>query len=602
MTSPILSMPNDIMYYILSKNAYPSDLINVFSTCKQWSKLDTSEFWMLKLKEHFPKEQLPLNPPAQNKEDYKSRFKSLYIKERESFLLESPHNIERNPLHKMYVAVRYGDWDQSKFSLECLGDKTPDKTLKVAKMYAQILNVATYNTIPRDAVAWIDTMKNQRVLDQCFDLIYNDNEYREALRSLHNHCSDVELFGLYNQIVKLKEKLLNEKDHVKQILFAKAGIISSLEGPNEMRSCLIDKFIKSDPLLCNNPENETPTLYDLDLGKFLFDGKAKNSIWSEYRLINAIEDRREQTALYLLELYSFEHSPRAYRRELMFVSAFENRMEKVVNAIFNKFPLDDKRQMYSSLFKIGSCNPKATSLFLEKITNSISCDRDLEIKMFRNLIIRAETYISNLKRFRIFAQSIKVFFFNFEKNLIPLQLCKTPKTAKEIKSMNHFIHVYYQLALSIQDMDLFHLLMKKHPLDKNNPAHYKIILDLVAKAPLLTQEIDTTKTNQNGYYQPYIWYLENKDNAQIVRFSMLQPNQQPSSTTDFKGLLNYQIMISLLLGNDPKEIDKIMNSPDENEETIYNKWVQYLIDNNIQSLKIEAKQEIQQVNKKQKTI
>lgn len=166
--------------------------------------------------------------------------------------------------------------------------------------------------------------------------------------------------------------------------------------------------------------------------------------------------------------------------------------------------------------------------------------------------------------------------------------------------MNHFIHVYYQLALSIQDMDLFHLLMKKHPLDKNNPAHYKIILDLVAKAPLLTQEIDTTKTNQNGYYQPYIWYLENKDNAQIVRFSMLQPNQQPSSTTDFKGLLNYQIMISLLLGNDPKEIDKIMNSPDENGETIYNRWVQYLMDWNISSKKFEEKEEIIQLNKKQK--
>jgi hypothetical protein len=593
MTPSILSMPNDIMYYILSKNAYPSDLINVFSTCKQWSKLDTSEFWMLKLKEHFPKEQLPLNPPAQNKEYYKSRFKSLYIKERESFLLESTCNIERNPLHKMYVAVRYGDWDQSKFTLECLGNKTPDKTLKVAKIYAQILNVATYNTIPRDAVAWIDTMKNQRVLDHCFDLIYNDKEYREALKVEQKNCGDADLFGLYNQIVKLKELILKESNHLEQIDLAKKAISSSLKGPNEMRSCLIDKFIKSDLLLCNNPEKETPSLYDLELGKFLIQEKDKNSIWSEELLLSAIIDKREQTALYLLELYSFEHIPTKVPREPIFIHALKNQMGNLVDAIFNKFPLHDKEKMYRSLKQIAFNDPHATAIFLEKLYHSSSCSRPLELATLRILIkdlIEAEL---TLTIYRNISHAINVFYLHLQKHPLPIQISKFPMTDREI-------HAHYLAALSIQDMDFFHLIMEKYPLDKDNPAHYKIILDLVAKAPFLTQEIDTTKTSKNGYYQPYIWYFKKKVKTQIVRFSMLEPNQQPSSTTDFKGPLNYQIMISLLLGNDPKEIDKIMNSPDENGETIYNRWVQYLMDWNISSKKFEEKEEIIQLNKKQK--
>jgi hypothetical protein len=413
-------------------------------------------------------------------------------------------------------------------------------------------------------------------------MIYNDNQYLNFLRINLKASSDVELFGLYNQIIRVQELILSHKDKTTQLDLAKKAITASLKGPNELRSVLINKFIK------NDEKNENGTLYDLELANFLLEESQENFVWAYSLLFDAIEHKREQTALFLLKRFSFKHVPNENLKEGLFLLTLKSQMEKVEDAMFNKLLLDDKKEIYTSLQTLAKTVPSAAPRFLEKIQNSGCYDEKLQLNALDyvlNLAHNSITVFSYNQYPKIvpqYAKIVKAIYSSFAKNRLPTETATgVLKIETGTKILDKYTYTRYALAFSIQDMEFFKMVISQHPLDKTNPEHYKIIAQLVTIAPVFSEEIDTTQTSQNGPYQPYLWSLENQDNAKIDRFPLSYLLIEPKSTTNIKELLNYQKMISELLGNDPKELDKIMQFQDERGETIYNKWVQYLIDFNI---------------------
>jgi hypothetical protein len=577
MTNSLLSLPKDVLSHILVDYAYPESADNFFKAYKQLQPQYQEEVWRLKLKEYFPNRDTLFSSALKEKETYHSRFFEHYEKEKKSYKIK---HVPGNPLHQIFVAVHYGDWNE-RIRLKSLGIKSNDNNLLIADLYRNILSRAVYKAAPSKEIAWIDSMKNQRILDKCFSFLYDDIDYRKALKTVHKNCEDVELFVQYNQISRIKELIMQKDGHNEKIDLANKIFTISLKNPNEMQFQLINKFIKDDPLMNTSPSEATPTLYQLQLGQFLEIESEDHFEWVYPRLIKAIEKKQEETALILIKLISFKDKSIPNFKEILFVKAVESKMQTVIDAIFNKFPLENELQMYASLFSIAITDSSIMECFLDKIRFILGFNRLLELKVFASLVSKAKENRSNPELFRKFAYAVSSFYSFFEKEPLPKDLLKKEVLKEEKpKKINTHYDILYLLALSIQDMGFFEKVRKKNPLNWDNVEHKQIIRLLVSETPFLAGQIDAIKiTNQNTqdqYHQPYIWTLGNQQVDTIDRYTLT--NNQTLSILSVKpgDTLNYQKMINILLTDSPLQLEELIHSKDEGGNTIYKNWEQFL--------------------------
>jgi hypothetical protein len=482
MTSPIFLLHENTVHEILLKHTNPVDCIKFFNTCRQLKKFDTNEFWKLKLKEYFLDSKQRLDSPLEDKETYKSRFQKFYNEELIGFKqIEEHYTKAISPLHNIFIAVHYGDWNESKFNLNSLGTSGYYKNKLIVSLLQKILNRAVYKTIHTKEIDPYQIEKRQTVLDKCFTLIYTHPAYLEALKEDHKNCSDAELFGLYNQVTRIQNLILSYNDRTKQLDLAKEAIISALKGPNELRSDFINQLSK------NNEEKNCNSISDLNLAEFLDEDSEENHSWAKTLLQEAISSKREQTALFLLKRFSFKHLSNQNKVSL-FNLAFDRQMGKVIDAIYNKFSLDDNKEIYRSLYIVAKENPNATAHFLEKIQNSGCYDQKLQLDRLSQLVKEACKNQEYPQLFRKYAIAVKAIYASFTKNYLPTEMATGEiKIEPGTKMLDEYMYTRYALAFSIQDMDFFKIVMAHHPLDKTNPEHYAIIADLVSKAPSLTE-------------------------------------------------------------------------------------------------------------------
>jgi hypothetical protein len=631
MKNTILFLPKDVLSHILVDYAYPEDVNKFFKAYKELQPQYKEEVWRAKLKQYFLNRDTLFSSPLKENETYQSRFFVQFKLEKKSFYVKTARG---NLLHHIFVAVHYGDWNE-RFSLSSIQGKEDKTCISVAKLYKKILSRAVFKAAPSSNIAWIDSMKNQRILDKCFSFLYDNMDYRKALKTVHDNCEDADLFVLYNQITRIKELIIQKIQVNEQLDLAKKIIIFSLKNPNEMQLQLVNKFIKDDPLLNNLSDEVTPTLFQLQLGDFL-EFESKDYFESAYSpLINALEKKQEETALLLVKLISFNDTPAfkqkplymdtltfwdipAFKdihslkdipidsfKEFLFVKAVESKMQTVIDAIFNKFPLKDPIQMYDSLFKIVTFNSSFMDCFLDKIEYILGSHRELELKVYTQLVRKAFENRSKPQLFRKYAYAIRNFYSHFEKKPLPDKLLKREVIDEEqSKKLNIYIYTLYQSALSIQDMAFFEMVRKTNPLNMDNVGHKQIIRLLIIEVPLLAGQIDAIKiTNQNTqsqYYQPYIWTLGNQQVDTIDRYTLTYDQTVSILHVKPGDTLTYQKMINILLTDYHLQLEELMHSKNESGKTIHNTWVQFLKIHCHCIIHEITNQNVQESNKKQK--